>query len=332
MAIDAEKLEQYITELAGDDQDFAKIMRERLGANGAAANRFVNGYLGRADVTRKQQEVADQRRQIETLQANYEQRLSQAEQEKDQIMRDLANERITASKAQALLQTVKEAYGLTNRDLPGVEDIKQTEATGRVVDSTPDLEDRLKKFEERLFKKVNDQLIPEISALAVLTPVWNEISYEHERLHGKRLTKKEQSEILAEARRSNRSLEDVWIEKYDVPEKRMQARDSENKSKWRQEWDDEQAKRNQELALRGVRPEANEYAFEDQQSPIFRRSFAPRPEETHAEPSSGSPAVTASTDAARERMSGADRAAAKFMERARNGQLGKPLEPMKKTA
>lgn len=335
MAIDQAQLDQYITDLAGDDQDLAKAMRERLGVNPNAAQRFVNGYLGRADVTRKQQEVADQRKHFETLQANYEQRLYQADQEKDQIMKDLANERISASRAQALLKTVKEAYGLSNSDLPGIEDIKATVATGQVVDSTADLDTRFKSFEEKMFKRINDQLIPEISALAIIGPVWDDISYEHERLYGKRLTKKEQTEILADARRSNKSLEEVWTEKYGVSDKRLEYRDLENKKKWRQEWDDETSKKNAELALRGIRPESNDAVFDEQQSPLFRRSFAPKPEQTETEttaPAAQRAPAGQTTDATRERMSGADRAAAKFMERARNGQLGKPIEPMRKSA
>lgn len=326
MPIDNAQLDQYITDLAGEDQDLAKILRERLGTNQQAATRFVNGYLGKSDVTRKQQEVSEQRKHYETLQQNYEQRLIQADQEKDQIMKDLADARISESRAQALLRTVREAYGLSNKEMPGIEDIKATAATGTVVDSTPDIEEKLKKFEERMFKRINDQLIPEMSALAQIPSIWKAIWSEHEQLYGKPLTEREQAEILADARKNSKSLKDAWQEKFGISEKRLEYRDTENRSKWRQEWDDEQAKRNQELAMRGVRPESGEYTFEDQQSPVFRRSFAPKPE-PEAEAAPGRDATPAHSDAARERMSGADRAAARFMERARNGQLGKPLEP-----
>lgn len=334
--IDQATLDQYIADVAGDDQDLLRALHERLGQNPEAATKFVNGFLGRADVTRKQQEVATQRQQLERMQADYEQRLMDADAEKERILKDLASERITAGKAQALLKTVQEAYGLGKNDLPGLDDLRQTERTGQIVDSSPDLDQRLAKFEEKFWKRINDQLLPEISALAIIPPIWSEIEHEHQRLYGKRLTKKEQAEILADARKTNKSLEDVWTDKYGVTDKRLEFRDNENKTKWRQEWDDERAKRDQEMALKGIRPESQEYTFEDQQSPLFRRSFAPKPEsEEHAPTTAGASPKTlagAASDAGRERSSAADRAAAKFMERARTGQLGKPLEPARKTA
>jgi hypothetical protein len=336
MPIDAAVLDQYITEVAGDDAELKTLLSERFGKNQNAAAKFTNGFLGRADVTRRQQEIADQRKQFDSQKSEYETRLLEAENEKDKIMKDLAEERISASRAKALLKTVKQAYSLTDADLPGIDDIKETVRTGTVVDSTPDIDKRLDKFKKDLFKELNDQLIPEISGMAILGPVWNDMAYEHERLFGKRLTKKEQQDILAEARTANngrgRSIESVWAEKYNVDDRRLTVRDEENKKKYRLEWEDEQAKKNQDLALSGVRPESNEFALEDRQSPIFKRNFAP-PEEGHsADKPADRNAAPIVNDAARERMGGAERAAAKFMERARNGQLGKPLEPARKTA
>jgi len=337
MAIDSATLDQYITDVAGDDKELNDMLRERFGKNTQAAGKFVNGFLGRADVTRRQQEFADQKKQFDTQRTEFENRLVQAENEKDAIMKDLASERISASRATALLKTVKQAYSLTDSDLPGIDDIKETVRTGVPTDSSADLDKRLDKFKADLFKELNTQLIPEISGMAILGPIWNDMAYEHERLFGKRLTKKEQTEILATARKENKSIESVWGEKYEVEDRRLTVRDDDNKKKWRQDWEDEQAKKNQDLVLSGVRPESNEFAMEERQSPIFKRSFAPKPEETAAptgtEKGVGDRnSIPAVNDAARERMGGAERAAAKFMERARSGQLGKPLEPARKTA
>jgi cell division protein ZapA (FtsZ GTPase activity inhibitor) len=331
MPIDQATLDRYISDVAGDDKELADMLREKLGSKQDAATRFVGGFLARADYTTKTQELARQRQQFESAQQDYEQRLTQAEAEKDQIMKDLANERITAAKAQSLLKTVKQAYQLTDNDLPGIEDIKETVRTGQVVDSTPNLDERLSKFEQQIMDKITKQLVPEISGLAMLGPVWNEIGHEHERLFGQRLSKKDQAEILKQAREENRSLESVWQDKYNVSEKRLEVRDKELEAKLRRQWEDEQAKKNQEAALRGVNPEAREFVSQDMQSPLFKRSFMPQ-EQQNGNGNNGTNGgnfdrnvAPANNDAARERMGAADRAAAKFLERKANGQLGKPL-------
>lgn len=322
MPVDAATLDRYVTDIAGEDKELADLLRDKLGTKEDVATRFVGGYLRKDDYTRKTQQLAEQRQKLEQAQTDYEGRLTQAEAEKDQIMKDLANERLTASKAAAMLKTVKQAYGLTDNDLPGIDDINATATSGRVVDSTPDLDQRLNSFEQKLMDRVTKQLIPEISGLAILGPIWNEIAHEHQQLFGTRLTKTEQAEILKAARDSNASLENVWAEKYNVPERRLEVRDEQNKTKWEQEWNDKQAKANQEAALRGVSSDNREFALESRQSPIFKRTFDPKPED-------GTGTNTSNTDASRERMGGAERAAAKFMERSRNGQLGKPLEARK---
>jgi hypothetical protein len=325
MPVDAATLDRYISEVAGDDEELAGILREKLGTKEQAASRFVGGYLRNADYTQKTQELARYRDQYAQQQQEYENRLSQAEQEKDQIMRDLAEERITAARASSLLKTVKQAYSLSDTDIPGIDDLRETARTGTVVDSTPDLDKRLEAFEKQIMSKLAKQLIPEISGLAMLGPVWNEIEREHHALFGKHITKKEEADILKQARDENRSLEQVWTEKFAVPDKRLEMRDQTNRDKWRREWDDEQSKKNQEAALRGVSPDSREYGLEDRQSPLFKRSFVPK-EEGKSEPPPGRAPIPAHNDAAKERMGAADRAAAKFMERARNGQLGKPIE------
>jgi hypothetical protein len=319
MPVDQATLARYITDVAGDDKELADMLREKLGAKEDAATRFVNGHLRNDDYTKKTQDLAKQRAALETSQTDYESRLTAAEAEKDQIMKDLADERVTASKATALLKTVKQAYGLTDNDLPGIDDIKATAKTGTVVDSTPDLDKRLDAFEQKLMDRVTKQLIPEISGLAILGPVWNEIGYEHQQLFSKRLTKTEQAEILKDAREKNTSLETIWAEKYGVPERRLEVRDEGNKAKWQREWSDEQAKKSQEAILRGTNPDSGEFQLADRQSPIFKRNFEPTPE-----PGTGTKPNSESRD---NRMSGAERAAAKFMERAKSGNLGKPLEP-----
>lgn len=337
MAVDSAQLEQYITELAGDDKELGDALREKLTKNQQAAGRFANGFLGRADVTRRQQEVATERKTLEAKQKEYENRLLEGESEKDKIMKDLAAERVSLAKAKSLLNSVKQAYALTDADLPGIEDLKETARTGHVVDSSPDIEARFKALKTEMFNEINNKLIPELGSMAILPTIWADMSYEHERLFGKRLTKKEQGEILKEAREQNKSIEGVWSDRYSVDDKRLEVRDADNKKKYRQEWEDERAKRDQEMALSGVRPESDFSSLDDRQSPIFKRNFAPVEEKTTSATDGKGPVQqqppAARSDAGKERMGGAERAAAKFMERAKSGQLGKPLEaPARKTA
>lgn len=323
MAIDQATLEQYITDVAGEDKELAETLRTKFGTNEKAATNFMGGFMRHGDYTKKTQGLATQQKKFEDLQNDYETRISQAESEKDRIMKDLANERISGSKAQVLLKTVQEAYGLTADDLPGLDDIRQTVKTGRVVDSTPDIDERLKSFKADILKEISGTLIPEISGLAILGPVWNDMSYEHERLFGKRLSKADQTAILEQARKENRSLESVWTDKYNVADKRLEVRDSENKNKWRQEWEDDRSKRDQEAALSGLRPEADPFNLADRQSPLFKRDFS-----VHVDHESGS-GNTKPPAAPAPKLRGAEAAAAKFVERASTGQLGKPLEARK---
>lgn len=335
MPVDAAVLDQYINEVAGDDAELKQMLSDRLGKNQNAAAKFTGGFLGRSDVTRKQQEVADQRKSFETEKQQYETRLLEAESEKDKIMRDLAGERISAAKAKTLLNHVKQAYSLTDADLPGIEDLKETVRTGVPTDSSVDIDKRLEKFKTDLMKQFNDQLLPEISSLAYIPAIWSELAHEHQELFGKRITKSEQQEVLTEARKSGKSIESVWEDKYGVVNKRLEHRDSENEKKFRLKWDDEQAKANQKAALEGVRPQSDDFGLSDRQSPIFKRSFAPKEEPAPSNDGKQQPPPrenATTSDASRERMGGAERAAAKFLERSRSGQLGQPIQPARKAS
>lgn len=330
MPIDQATLDQYIAEVAGDDQELATSLRERLGQNERAATNFLGGFMRSSDYTKKTQGLSRDRQQLEQLQSDYESRLQAADAEKQQIMTQLAESRLSASQAQTLLKNVQTNFGLDDNDIPGIKDLRATERTGQVVDHTPDIDSRLSSFKQEIMREISSSLIPEISSLAAIGPIWTEMDHEHKELFGKRLTKKEMNEILADAKKENRSLEQVWTDRYSVADKRLEYRDGQNKNKWRQEWEDEQAKKNQELALSGIRPESNEFAMQDRQSPVLRKNFsAIEPEQTRTTPlpnQEAAPVNRARGDAERERMSGADRAAAKFMERSRNGQIGQPIQ------
>jgi hypothetical protein len=76
--------------------------------------------------------------------------------------------------------------------------------------------------------------------------------------------------------------------------------------------------------MAGVRPTPQEVSA-DQQSPLFRKKFGPLPEP-------GTEEAGKKTDAGMERLSGAERAAAKYLERRAAGvPMGAP-QPAKKTA
>ena len=345
MAIDSAVLEQTINDVAGEDQELAGLLRERLGKNEGVANKFLGGFLRTSDYTKKTQAWSDERKQLEQekqrlagIQSEYETRLAAADEEKQRIMRDLANERISAAKANTLLQHLKEAYSLSDDDIPSAADIKQTAKTGNVIDSTADLDERFKTFKQSLMDDITKRLVPELSSMAALDVIWNEIEHDHQHLFGKRISKQEKLDLLKEAQTNGKSLESVWQDKFGVDNRRLEVRDEENKKKWREDWEKELAAKRSEEALQGIRPGAGEDVHDSQLSPLFKKNFAPQIDPAEAarnnQGNNGGNGNNGRMPSAAERnsASGAERAAVRFRERRLNGvPLGAP-DPAKSPA
>jgi hypothetical protein len=346
MAVDKQLLEQCIIEAAGDDADLAKALRDKLNANDALAAKFVGGFMRTSDYTKKTQELAGQRQQFEAGSAelaNVRKALEAAETEKGAIMKELAGHRISTAKARELMKLLQEKYQLTDEDLPGMSDLIETSKKGKPVDTTEDLDSRFAKFGEKLMadmeKRFVTALTPELGAMANLPLVWNEITREHEELTGKRLTFSEQQEILKAARDSNRPLRDVWEEKFGISGDaglRMQKRDEKLKAGWTTERETAEAAARSKAALEVVTPTQADLGTGPGISLAFKTKFKEFPMDPNAQPGQqqqqqgkdGTPTLVAQPgqhvrQAGNRGPTGAQRAAAKYLEQMNKGGYGK---------
>ena len=344
MAVDKRLLEQCIQEAADGDQEMVKFLTERYAANENAAVKFVGGFMRSSDYTKKTQELAGQRTQYEQQSAQVEtlrNALTAAEGEKNKVMNDLANSRISTAKARELMTILREKYQLTDEDLPGMSDLIETRKQGTVVDSTPPVEDRLKAFKSEIMadmrKEFVSSLMPELGALANLPLVWNEVSREHEELTGKRLSYNEQQEILESARKDNKPIRAVWEEKFGIAGDdgiRMKKRDERIIAQNREAWEKEQAEKMSRAALETVTPAGRDIGSGPGISSVFKTKLQPRggdpatTETKAASAASESPSVAVLPGqhvrqiSDRNHMSGAQRAAQKHLEKLSSGGYG----------
>lgn len=328
--------EPYISEVAGDDVELATILRERLSKNSTAAARFANGFLGKADVTRRQQEVADEKRRLAATQTTYEQQLRAADEKINKIMKDLGNERITSARATELLRTVKEKYALDEDDIPSLAEVSHTARTGNPPQTEIDIEEKLKNFKAELMQDFTRELIPELTALTKVGPILNDIVREHEDLTGKRLTSEEQNNLLEEARQANggrgTSVKKIWEQKFAIQDLRNEKTVEARVAQRLQQAEDERIRKNSEDAINGMRNRNEPVRQDDLSSPIFRRRFdpspAPEPESVNTPDKGtdkGRQVIPPAHQDPFEGLKGADRAAARFMQRRAAGvPLGQP--------
>jgi hypothetical protein len=336
MPVDQKTLDEAIAEASAGDTELAALLKERLGKNDAAAVAFTGGFTRTKDYTQKTQTAAEEKRLATEAKAKadqevalYRQQLEEAETDKAKILRDLANQKITAAQANARLQHVKETYALSDDDIPPMGDLIDTRKSGKVHDSTPDMEDRLKAFKEEVRKEIMDgvtkQLIPELGGLASLPITWADMNSQHRELTGKSLTAKEQQDILQQAADQKKSLMSVWEEKYNIPETRLQKRDEATIAAARDKWEKEQAVKQSEAAMQGIRPTTPDQAGL-RLSPVLQKEF-----HTREMPVAGADKKPLPSSTQRESLSGAERAAKTFLERRAAGiPMGQPVQ--KKTA
>ena len=269
MPVDKQKLEECIRQAADGDQEMYDFLKARYEKNEAAATKFVGGFMAQSDYTQKTQALAAERKTFtdqSTQVENYRKALEQAEAEKNKIMNNLSKEKVTVAQARELMNILKDKYGLTNDDLPGMDDMIKTAVTGKVVDSTPDLATQLAEFKNSLMsemeKKFAGQINPELSAMAKLPLIMNDVAREHEELTGRRLTYSEQQEILDDATKNNMGFRTAWENKFGVGGDnglRMQKRDERLKQQWEADLQKKQAEDIQRQALNVVTPQQKEF-------------------------------------------------------------------------
>lgn len=335
--VDKQLLESSIIEAAGDDKEMADFLRDRYSKNDALAAKFVGGFTRTADYSRKTQELAAQRKEVEGQSAELKTQLdnarialTSAETEKNKILSEVAGHRMTVGKAKSLLEFLQEKYQLTDEDLPGMSDLIETAKKGKPVDTTDPLTTRLAALKAEIKAEVEksfvDALKPELGAMAHLPLVWQDIAYEHEQLTGKRLSFAEQQEILKIAREKNASLRAVWEEKYQISGDnglRMQKRDENLKKQWESDRDKADAEKRQKEALEVVTPVKRELGDGAGISAAFKtkfRQFEMDPDKPASSGGDGVPSLKVEPgqhvrQSGAGRVPAAQRAAAKFLER-----------------
>jgi len=334
MAVDKQVLEQCILEAADGDAEMATFLRDRYAKNEAAAVKFVGGFMRQADFTRKTQALADERKtyegsaeQLKTLRAA----LSDAETEKNTILKDLASHRVSTAKARELMKILQDKYSLTDEDLPGMSDLIETSKKGKPVDNTDDLDTRFAAFKADILKEAEQKftgaMIPELGAMATLPIIWQEINREHQELTGKPLTFAEQQEIYKVAREGKSGgLRDVWEAKFNIGGDaglRMQKRDERLKSEWATEREKAEAAKRSQDALNVVAPQAVDLGTGRNISSAFQtkfRTFEMDPNKPPVADAGGVPSLEVKPgqhvrQTGDRGPTGAQRAAAKFLEK-----------------
>ena len=345
MGVDKQLLEQCILEAAGDDAEMAAFLRDRYAKNEALAAKFVGGFMRTSDYTQKTQELAGQRKKFETDSGQLTTQLEQtrkaleaAELEKNGILKELAGHRISTAKARELMKLLQEKYQLTDEDLPGMSDLIETSKKGKPIDTTPDLDERLKTLKTEIMGEMEQKFVstltPELGAMANLPLVWNEISREHEELTGKRLSFTEQTEILKIARGENKPLRQVWEEKYQIAGDdglRMRKRDERLKASWQQEQEAAAAAARSKAALEVVTPTQQDLGSGPGISAAFKtkfREFPMDPNQPVVQGKDGVPSVAVQPgqhvrQTGDRGPSAAQRAAQKYLERGGPAGYGK---------
>jgi hypothetical protein len=332
MPVDKEVLKATIREAVGDDNDLYALLESKLSANDAVATQFLSGFMRNRDYTQKSQSLADERRTYEGDKRNlegqveqYRQLLEAAETDKAKVLKDLAEHKVNVATANARLQHIKSVYQLSDEDIPSIPDQIATYQKGKPVDNSADIDAKLAAFKQEIAGYIAQKLVPELGGMAQLDIVWNDIRDEHRELTGKRLSAKEAQELLTEADKRGRagkpiSLKALWEEKYDAPKLREKRHDEELIKTERAKWDAEaQAKRSEE-ALQGIHPTAGEGLRTSQ---ILNHKF-----KIHEELPAGAPKTReASSSNERTALTGAERAAKRYIERRAAGiPMGAPDE------
>jgi hypothetical protein len=332
MPVEKNLLEKCIKQAAEGDQELADLMRKKYTENDALAVKFVAGFTATDDYTRKTQELSSERKKIETEVAQYQKRLQDADSEKKEILTKLANQEVSTATAQALLNRVKTEYALTDDDIPGMADLIKTRKTGEVVDSTPDIKTALADFKKEIMGEISKTLIPELTGMSELDLVWDDIRDEHRELTGKRLAAAEQRSLLAEAREKGKSIKSLWEEKNDVPA----LRKAQERETWRKEYDQEQSDKEKERrsreALEVVQRGDESLEANPRGSRVLRKEFKLAEDPIEDTRGKGNERRVVESAAERQKLSGAERAAKKFLEKGGVANIGKPALVERKTA
>jgi len=284
-------------------------------ANDASAQRFISQRQRHDEFTRRTQDWSTERanleRRVNDETARYAQDLQDANGKLAQVARDLETSRINESTAQARIQKIKTMYNLSDDDLPPAEASGNRPLPEPVPHLTADaVNGILKKFRDDLMKEFR----PEFEAFPRVAALMDDIDAQHRDLLGKRLTYDEKQELIKTAQVENGpSLLKAWRDKYDIATIEKQREREEWTRTERQKWEDERRAKDSADALAGVRRHsANQPATV---SPVLNRKFTEHPTTLERPGTAPVPSPPAPVQSEAPKLTGAERAAAKFLER-----------------
>lgn len=329
MPVNETEVAAYLDEL-GLSQAIRDNVLAEFKTNDKAATQFVGGRLRHADYTRKAQALADEKKAI-TDQANtqiqqYATSLATAEGRINKIMTDFQGSEISRATAEARLRGVKEKYNLSDDEIPAV----TTQAAARTsAEANPiDIDARLKSFQEDLMKNIRSEMsaVPDLNALQF------DIVRRHKELTGKDITSTELRELNKEAATKGQSLMGTWDQKYEISKLQVERDNTALIARERTKWEDEEKAKRSNEAMAQATSSRTDPKFTASSS-VLTREYGNRGDVVSTQtqdPASRSaadksPVPVAKTAVARNSMSGAERAAGKWIERQGNGLLGKPL-------
>lgn len=306
MPVTKEQLAQYVAEL-GLPQEQTDSLITTLTGNQAAATQFVGQRLRHEDYTKKTQDLSAHKTQLEqaatTQITQYAQQLSNANGRIAEIMKDLEAKDISATTANARLRSVKEKFNLSDDDIPALEVAKPAGSGTPIPGGGVDIDAKLTEFKAALVKEMRNELL----TMPRITAIQSDISLDHQELTGKRLTRVEMNDLLTEAQKNNRTLEQEWEQKYGISDIRMNKRvEAEVKTRM----DTAEAARKQKAsdeALAGVRKGVD--PTYTPASPVLGKKYG---ESTQTQQPQQTPPPE-------QRLSGSERAASAFLKRRAEG-------------
>lgn len=312
----------YLDELGISDALKANLLQE-LEADEARANNFVGQRLRQSDYTKKTQDLAEQRRQIDvavTQQVKeYADRLQEADGKLAKILKDYEAERISRATAENRLSTIATKYEIPKEDLADL--ISQPpngappkhDGGGLTLEAVSDL---MAKREADLIKR----LMPELISFPKISNIQQEIRERHLDLTGKRMTAREMDELMAEATKDNSGgLMGVWQTKYDIPKIEMERHDKGVADAAIAEYERKAKARASEDALSSVHHQDSSRPYST--SPVLRqyRDRSKEGGELVGDTKNGNGNGNGNGKPPERAMSGSERAAVKWVERRNQG-------------
>ena len=277
-------LEEYVSEVAGDNADVRDALLAAIGKDPKAGERATGLAMRERDYRQKTQQLSADKKIYEAKVNEYEANLQEADGKIATLMNQVAKGTVDTATANARLQAIKEKYTLSDDDIPTNREVELTDRVGHDVTKgrNVDMKSALADFKKELLAEIAPAL-SRITADAAATDImWADIDYEHKELFGKRLTAKDKVDSVKEFNKliqsgdlpRGTSYQQYWEQKYDVPAKREEVKMKSYETGLRKKWEDEQTAARSAAALDSVRGPERRTDSLDGGSPLFKKKFS----------------------------------------------------------